>query len=172
MGLLWSSQLPPDATIWAAQAAPRLMGTALALTLHRPDAEDLVQDTIIKALTQWGKVARADSVDAYVRKIMVNTFISGRRRRCATEIISHEFVITASQATPSVESSITDRAALDTLLTTLPPRHRAVLVLRYYQDLPDPVIADILGCSDANVRVMAKRALDAIRPRMSDAVTA
>jgi RNA polymerase sigma-70 factor (sigma-E family) len=165
MALIWQSKLPPEATTWAEQASPRLMGTAMALTMNRADAEDLVQETVIQALTKWSKVARSDHPDAYVRKMLVNHFISGRRRRSSTEVISHEVATGHGRPTPTAESALVDRAALNQLMSTLPPKQRAVLVLRYYHDLPDRAVADILECSEGNVRVMAKRALDSIRPR-------
>ena len=70
-----------DAATWIDAALPRLMGAALSLTGHRQDAEDLLQDTLAKVILKWSSVDQADSPDAYVRRVMVNTFISGKRRR-------------------------------------------------------------------------------------------
>jgi RNA polymerase sigma-70 factor (sigma-E family) len=144
-----SAEPDPRVEEWVDAALPRLMGPALSLTGHRHDAEDLVQETLAKVILKWDNVERADSPDAYVRRAMVNTFISGKRRRSSTELVSHEAV--------TDERRISGRAGHDTelaardhmwqLLATLPPRQRAVLVLRYYDDLPDAQIAEVLGCS-------------------------
>ena len=150
-----------DAATWIDAALPRLMGAALSLTGHRQDAEDLLQDTLAKVILKWSSVDQADSPDAYVRRVMVNTFISGKRRRSSTELVSHE-AVTDERRVSARDGHDSDLAARDhmwRLLATLPPRQRAVLVLRYYDDLPDAQIAEVLGCSAVSVRVAAHRAM-------------
>lgn len=146
-------------------ALPRLMGAALALTGHRHDAEDLVQETLAKVVLKWRSVEEADNPDAYVRRAMVNTFISGRRRRSSTELVSHEAVTDERRVSERVghDSELAARDHMWRLLATLPPRQRAVLVLRYYDDLPDAQIAEVLGCSAVSVRVAAHRAMGTLR---------
>ncbi|KGN34873.1 RNA polymerase sigma24 factor [Knoellia sinensis KCTC 19936] len=156
--------VPPDAEAYLDVALPRLLGIALSLTGHRQDAEDLVQDCVAKVLVSWSKVQRATTPDAYVRTIMVNTFLSRRRRRSSSEFVSHD-TVTADhrRVTASSESQVVERDHLWQVLTKLPPRERAVVVLRYYEDLPDAAIADILGCSPGAVRVTAHRAKAKLR---------
>ena len=73
-------------------AMPRLVGLAHAMTGNRADAEDLVQDTLATVVTKWSRVSDATNIDAYVRRTMVNTLISKKRRRWNTELVSHEAV--------------------------------------------------------------------------------
>ncbi|WP_200947707.1 MULTISPECIES: SigE family RNA polymerase sigma factor [unclassified Phycicoccus] len=155
-----------QADAYVSAAIPRLMGAALSLTGNRHDAEDLVQDTLAKVLVHWRKVERADSPDAYVRKVMVNTFVSGKRRRSSSEVVSHVLVTADGSATADAQVGPEDRDEMWTLLAGLSPRQRAVLVLRYYDDLPDAAIADVLGCSPVSVRVTAHKALARLREQM------
>lgn len=153
---------------WVDAALPRLMGAALALTGHRHDAEDLVQETLAKVLVSWEKVGRADSPDAYVRRVMVNSFLSGKRKRSSTEVVSHDAVTAdwrgaAQGSGDGHDSQLAARDHMWQLLATLPPRQRAVLVLRYYDDLPDAQIAEVLGCSAVSVRVAAHRGMGTLR---------
>lgn len=168
MGLFGGGRGRPDAaTRYVEAALPRLMGAALSLTGNRHDAEDLVQDTLAKVLVHWRRVEQADSVDAYVRKVMVNTFVSGKRRRSSREVVSHDLVTgdaVGSVASPAAATE--DRDQVWQLLATLPPRQRAVLVLRYYDDLPDAAIAEVLGCSAVSVRVAAHKAMGRLRERL------
>ena len=167
MGILRRGErVAAPAEAYVDAALPRLMAAAMSLTGNRHDAEDLVQDTVAKVLVHWSRVERADSADAYVRKVMVNTFVSGKRRRSAREVVSHELVTadrvgqrSGGVATPE------DRDEMWRLLATLAPRQRAVLVLRYYDDLPDAAIAEVLGCSAVSVRVTAHKALGRLRER-------
>ncbi|KGN39303.1 sigma-70 family RNA polymerase sigma factor [Knoellia subterranea] len=157
----------PAAEAYLDVALPRLMAIALSLTGHRQDAEDLVQDSVAKLLVSWSKVERASAPDAYVRQLMVNTFLSRRRRRSSSEVVSHD-VVTADRVTggPSVESGVADRDHVRRLLLALPPRERAVMVLRHLEDLPDAAIAEVLKCSAVSVRVTAHRARERLRATM------
>ena len=169
MRLTRRDSTPAAAEAYLDAAVPRLMGAALSLTGHRQDAEDLVQETLAKVLLHWRRVEQADSIDAYVRRTMVNTFISGRRRRSSREVVSHDFVTSDSRgrSSASAEAGMGEREELWQLLATVTPRQRAVLVLRYYDDLPDVAIAEVLGCSTVSVRVAAHKALARLRERMS-----
>lgn len=157
-----------EAADYAAAALPRLMRTARNLTREDAAAEDLVQDTLVKVMTHWEKVASSEGPDAYVRKVMVNTFVSGKRLKRSQEVVSHE-VVTADRyaaqpgSTVDEASAVAERDETWRLLATLTRPQRAVLVLRYYEDLPDAAIAEILGLTVSNVRVIAHRALTALR---------
>ena len=161
--------VPESAACYVDGALPRLMGAALSLTGNRPDAEDLVQDTLAKVIVHWRRVESADSVDAYVRRAMVNTFVSGKRRRWSREVVSHDLVTADELARVEGDATdaVVDRDHVWTMLSTLTKRQRAVLVLRYYDDLPDAAIAQALDCSLVSVRVTAHRAMAALRERQA-----
>jgi RNA polymerase sigma factor (sigma-70 family) len=103
---------------------------------------------------------------------MVNTFISGKRRKSSSEVVSHD-VVTAEWrggrhgGNDGHDTHLAARDHMWQLLATLPPRQRAVLVLRYYDDLPDAQIAEVLGCSAVSVRVAAHRATGTLREALS-----
>src|SRR5205085_7154482 len=110
-----------------------LYRTAYLLTGSRADAEDLAQSTLIKAFQSWAKVAAAASPDAYVRRILTNTFISTRRPLR----FSRERLV---DRVPEVEvpgGVDHERLRLWPHIASLPPKQRAVIVLRYYEDLSE-----------------------------------
>ncbi len=163
---IFHSRLPDDAAQYAVGALPRVLATAYRLTGNRADAEDLAQDVLTAVLTKWERVRRADSVDASVRTMLVNRFISTRRRS------RHEPVPLAAPdmqrvAPPSPDDWNPDHDAMWSGLMSLSPRARAVLVLRYYEDLPDVTIAAIIGCAPATVRSLAFRALAELRDNLA-----
>jgi RNA polymerase sigma-70 factor (sigma-E family) len=165
LGLLRGT-VPDEAAAYAAAASPRLLRVARNLTRDVAAAEDLVQDTLVKVLTNWEKVSASEGVDAYVRRIMVNTFVSGKRLKRAGELVSHE-VATADRyaARADFSAGVDEREELRERLEGLTRNQRAVLVLRYYEDLSDAQIAELLGLTPGNVRVTAHRALAALRAR-------
>ncbi|MFI5910777.1 SigE family RNA polymerase sigma factor [Dactylosporangium sp. NPDC051541] len=128
---------------------------------HR--ADDLVQDVLAKAFVQWRKVSRADRPDIYVRRMLVNANASWWRKRSNGEVSVPEPLEAASPE--DIGTAIAERDRLLRLVARLPPRQRTVLVLRYYEDLDDQSIAEILGCSPITVRTTAQRALAAMRAR-------
>lgn len=159
---------PAGAEGYVRDAGPALLRFARTLTLNDADAQDLVQDTLVKVIVHWERVARSDRIDRYVRRTMVNTFLSARRLAGARTVVSDLAVARAMARTPSPESDVGDRLLADVLLATLDARSRSVLVLRYLEDLPDEAIADILEISSGNVRVIAHRALNRLRPLLND----
>jgi RNA polymerase sigma factor (sigma-70 family) len=99
-----------------------------------------------------------DNREAYVRRAILNEYLRRRRLRSASELVTDDV--------PDVGVAAVDVAAREDLwqaLGTLPPRQRAVLVLRYYEDLPDREIAVLIGAKEATVRSLAARALAALR---------
>ena len=84
--------LPGNAEEYVREAGPRLLRFARSLTLNDADAEDLVQDTMVKVIVHWERVVRADNVDGYVRRTMVNTFLSARRLASARTVVSDDTV--------------------------------------------------------------------------------
>jgi RNA polymerase sigma-70 factor (sigma-E family) len=144
-----------------ARAAP-MLAMARGLTRSSVDAEDLVQEVLAKALLKWDVIRKVDDPPAYVNRMLVNTAISfwrtGLRREATTA--SGEL---PPQSVDDRSGELAERDALLAALRQLPPRHRAVLVLRYYEGLPDQEIAQVLGMAQATVRSSAARGLAALR---------
>jgi RNA polymerase sigma-70 factor (sigma-E family) len=140
-----------------------LYRTAYLLTASHADAEDLVQTALVKTYLSWSKVTSASSPDAYVCRILTNAFLSGRRPLR----ISRERLVSD---TPDIEMPADvnhDRLTLWPHIAGLPPKQRAVIVLRYYEDLTEQQIADALGCSPGTVKSNASLALRSLKARMT-----
>ena len=137
-----------------------LLRLAVGLTGSRPAGEDLLQSALTRAYLSWSKVRAASDADAYVRRIVVNSHVSLLRRRRVREELRSELADVVG-TTPSY--GIDDRDALWTALARLGRRQRAIVVLRYYEDLPDAQIADLLSCRPATVRSQAMRALAVLK---------
>ena len=139
-----------------------LYRTAYLLSGNHADAEDLAQTTLVKAYLSWSKVAAAASPDAYVRRILTNAFVSSRRPLRVTR----ERLVDTTPDTVLPASIHDDRLVLWPHVVDLPPRQRAVIVLRYYEDLSEQQIADALGCSTGTVKSTASDALKTLRSRV------
>jgi len=128
-------------------------------------AEDLVQDALVNLMRRW-RAGRPEHPLAYARKTIVNEYLSWRRRRSSREVLSADLL---DIVLPDQTSAQADRDLVWRLLTDLPPRARAVLVLCYYAQLPDREIAAYLDCAEATVRSLAARAFATLRehPQLS-----
>lgn len=147
------------------QWAP-LVRTAFLLTGDRSYAEDLVQTALEKTHRKWRKVAVMDSPAAYVHRAMVNTAISWRRRRSWGEV--PQTPADAAQVDDPFER-VAQRQQLVAALRQLPPKMRAVLVLRYFEDLSEADTAAVLGCSAGTVKSQASRGLQRLREQFGTA---
>ena len=146
---------------WASMNGPALKRVAVLICGDDHVADDLVQDALIKLLTRWRRLPEPGlALDAYARRIMVNSHISAWRRRRREEAKRH--LVAAAHGVHDSDA-IDDRSQLFDLLAGLGRRQRAALVLRYYCDLDDAAIADALGCSEATVRSQISRALTHLR---------
>jgi RNA polymerase sigma-70 factor (sigma-E family) len=146
-------------------------GTALVrfaqlLTADWGLAEDLVQEALVSAHPKWDRITKMDHPDAYVRQTIVRKFLSWRRRLSSRERPSGFLADRPAPAVPDPSGRVLDRDTAWRLLATLPRRQRAVLVLRYYEDLPDDEIGRVLGCAPSTVRVHAARGMAALRPHV------
>lgn len=141
---------------WVAARRPALLRTAYLLTGDPHDADDLVQAALIKVVPRWAKVA-ADP-EAYVRRVLVTTNVSRWRRRRWREV-HVEAMPDRAAAVPATD----DRLALHDALARLAPRQRAVIVLRYYEDLTERETAAILGIAVGTVKSQARDALSRLR---------
>ena len=137
-----------------------LLRFAYLLSADRYLAEDLTQEALVRAHRRWAFIQRADP-EPYLRKAIVRQYLSWRRRRSSTETILADL---PERPDPSPASDqVVERDEMWSLLAALPPSQRAVLVLRYYEDLPDADIGEILGCNESTVRVHAFKALKRLR---------
>ncbi len=142
---------------------PRLSRFAAVLCGDRWLAEDVMQEVLARAHGRWTAIAGMDQPDAYIRRMIVNEFLSWRRKLQRTILMSDvpEYSQVADPA-----SQHADRAVLVAELAKLPRKQRTVIVLRYYAGLSDPEIATDLGCSPGTVRSHASRALATLRVEM------
>jgi RNA polymerase sigma-70 factor (sigma-E family) len=144
----------------------RLLRTAYLLTGDVHAAEDLVQTALAKLYLAWDRVASAPSIDAYARKVLVNEHTSTwrrlwRHREVVTDTSSHDVPVAGEQydGVP---------AALWDAVRALPERQRAVVVLRYYEQLSERETAEALGVTVGTVKSQASRALDTLRGHLDD----
>ncbi len=148
---------------FVAGALPALLRFGHVLTGSPQEAEDLVQEALARSLRWWRQVSADDPV-AYVRRAMVNTYVT-RWRRWGAHVRLGDVPEAAADDAGLRRSE--ERDVLRRALAELPIRQRAVLVLRYFEDLPDPAIADLLGCRTGTVRSLASRGLAALRPLLA-----
>ncbi|MFJ6196779.1 SigE family RNA polymerase sigma factor [Micromonospora sp. NPDC092111] len=140
-----------------------LLRYAVMLTGDPHQAQDLVQDTMVRVQLNWRRVARADSPERYVRRMLTNQYVDWRRGSWVRRVLlrgepEDSVPVRADHAQDAV-----DRDQVWSWLARLPRRQRASLVLRYYEDLPDAEIAEILGCAVGTVRSSISRALATLR---------
>jgi RNA polymerase sigma-70 factor (sigma-E family) len=133
---------------------------AYLLAASPTGAEDLLQATLEKAYMRWSRISRMEFPEAYVRRMLANTMVSSRRRVRIGEQPWHEPPGTAEA---SAEVTVLDRSLLWPLVCALPARQRAVIVLRYYEDLSEAQIADALGCAAGTVKSQSSAAIGALR---------
>jgi RNA polymerase sigma-70 factor (sigma-E family) len=132
-----------------------LIRLAYVLTGEQHAAEDLLQSALTKAAAHWRRIHSAP--EAYVRQIIYREQVSWWRRRSRRPETAMARV--PDQAATPPAAGVEERLALDEALRALPPRKRAVLVLRYLEDLPEAQVADILGCSVGTVRSQTHKAI-------------
>jgi RNA polymerase sigma-70 factor (sigma-E family) len=140
---------------------PTLLKTAYLLTGNPVTAEDLVQDTFVRLYPKWFRVSGCELPLAYVRRSLINNYVNSQRSRSGREVLLADLPERAEHGDVAVEA--TDHVLLGELLKSLPPRQRAVLVLRFFHDLSDEQIAADLGCRRGTVRSIVSRSLSALR---------
>ncbi|MGI8666951.1 MAG: SigE family RNA polymerase sigma factor [Jatrophihabitans sp.] len=142
-----------------------LLKTGYLLTRNAGDAEELVQDTLVWLYPRWSQVEAAEHQLAYVRKATVNRFLAGRRRMSATEV-HFDASLEKFSDTPILRdqtAEVDERLAMWNELGELSERQRAALVLRFFHDLPDGEVAQVLDCRVGTVRSLISRSLSALR---------
>ncbi len=142
-------------------SASPLARTAYLLTGNRAAAEDLVQDTLLRLYKRKSWLLGADVPLAYARRTLSNQFINDRRRKSSGEIVVAEVPLVDVE--PDFAAGLGERDQLWSLLSALPAKQRAAIVLRYYHDLSDSDIGAALECRDGTVRSLISRGLAALR---------
>lgn len=143
-----------------------LFRSACLLCGDRDEAEDLVQTTLVKVVLGGRRLQRLDNVEAYARKTLVNTFIASRRRFWRREQAYGELPDSAQPLTDTeADTGLVVRAAL----ARLSPKQRAVLVLRYWEDLSVSATAEVLSMRENTVKSHAARGLAALRAEVREA---
>jgi RNA polymerase sigma-70 factor (sigma-E family) len=157
--------MKPDRPAFDAYVAERgaaLLRFAYVLTGDHHLAEDLVQEALVKVYRRWSKVEQPDQISAYVRKAILRQYLSWRRLRSSSELpTAMDTDLAAAEADHAQQFA--DRDALRSKLAQLPRQQRAVLMLRFYEDLDDVAISELIGCSRATVRTHASRGLARLR---------
>jgi RNA polymerase sigma-70 factor (sigma-E family) len=150
-------QRDAEFSAFVSSAAPTLTKTAWFLTGNADTAADLVQEAFVRTYLAWRRI-RPETAVAYARRVLVNLNADRwRRRRPETPAADVDAV------RPSHEATVDDRDRIVRMLATLPPRQREVLVLRYFDDLSESAVADLLGVSVGSVKSAASRGLAALR---------
>ena len=165
-----SAERPTDRdTEFAAYMSARqasLLRTAYLISGDRHTAEDLVQTALAKLYLSWDKITRRDSIDGYVRRIIVNEHNSLWRRPWKRR--EHSTDELPESTTPDHRRTSGTDADLWAFVQSLPRKQRAVLVLRYYEELSEAETAEALGISVGTVKSQASRALAALRARSTE----
>ena len=144
----------PDVAAFVHARGLALVRFAVALCGNQTLAEDLVQEALAKVVRRFGRRIEVERPEAYVRQVVVREFLQWRRRQRVDEVPDVPDVAGVPSAGEPDE-----RDAMWRFLATLPRRQRAVLVLGFYEDLPDDEIAALMGCSPGTVRSQRLRAL-------------
>ncbi|WP_432835047.1 SigE family RNA polymerase sigma factor [Dactylosporangium sp. CA-092794] len=156
--------MPVEFTEFVLGRSHALLRFAYLLTGDRHLAEDLTQEALVRAHRRWAGIVSDEGPEPYVRKAILRLYLSWRRRRSSGERPFAELpegLPGTVAADPAEHVAAAD--AMWALLRKLPRSQRAVMVLRYYEDLPDAEIARLLGCSTSTVRVHAFHALQKLR---------
>jgi len=148
---------------FARAMSPRLRRTAFILCGDWHTAEDLVQVTLAKMFVSWRRISRRDAAPAYATRTLVNVYLADKRLKRAREVLTDRL-----PEHPIEPSAPELRMVVLDALAALPPGARAVVVLRYWEDMSVEQVAAVLGCSAGNVKSQAARALSRLRAHLGD----
>ena len=143
---------------------PALRRLAYLLTSDSHRADDLVQQTITTLYVKWRRAQAADNIDAYVRTMLVRTFIDERRLAWARVRLFREM----PEPPPFEDGGAEDRPVVRAALGQVPRRQQAVLVLRFFYDLPVEEVAGMLGCTAGTVKSQTSRGLATLRRLLTE----
>ena len=155
-----SDERDVEFTAFVVQHGAALLRTACLLTGDGHHGEDLVQTSLTKAYGAWPRVAAADDAVAYVRRILINSHLSWRRRLMNTERVVR---VLPDRGEGDLQSAQADSDEMRAALSCLTPRVRTAVVLRYYDDLSEAETARVMGCSISTVNNHVSRGLSRLR---------
>lgn len=141
-----------------------LCRTAYLLTGDWQVGEDLVQEALVRTCLRRRRLRSQDTLEPYARKVLLSLFLSARRRRWHGEVPTAQL---PDRAARSEVDTVIDRHGLWPALMQLSSQQRAVLVLRYFEDMTEAQIAAVLGCSTGAVKTHASRGLDRLRTTLA-----
>ena len=156
-----SSAKDAEFSAWMVARQPALLRTAYLLTGDHHSAEDLVQLTLAKVYLSWDKVQRREVIDGYARRILINENNSIWRRAWKKREVTIDQVPERAPFHDTYDEG--QGSVLWDFVQTLPKKQRAVIVLRYYEELSEAETADVLGISVGTVKSQASRALASLR---------
>jgi RNA polymerase sigma-70 factor (sigma-E family) len=156
---------PPEFDRFLHTEADGLLRYATAVTADPHLARDVVQSVLGRAWQRWDRIGCLADPPAYVRRMVLNEFLSVRRRLSRVLLTGHH---AARGVEPDPSLAAVDRTVLLGQVRTLPPRQRAAVALRYWADMSDAQIADQLGCTESTVRGYLFRALRTLRVQQRD----
>lgn len=148
---------------FAAAASGRLRRVAFMLCGDWHTAEDLAQTALAKVYVSWRRIKRRDAAQAYASRTLLNVYLADKRTKRAGELL-----ISEPPDRPSLVAAPDTRIVVLDALAMLPPKARAVVVLRYFEDMSVDQVAELLGCSAGNVKSQTARALDKLRPLLGE----
>ena len=151
----------------AGQHGPALKRHAFLLCGDEAEADDLVQEALVRAFTRPRRVPGPGAAEAYVRAIMVNLFIDGARRHARWSRVAP--LLRPAGMAPDPADQVSDRDAMLAALRSLSPRQRTCVVLRFYEDLPVAEVAAVLGVGEGPVKRYLSEAMSRVAGRLSSA---
>lgn len=154
-------ECPEEFTEFASIELIKLRRTAYLLCGDWHTAEDLTQIALTKTLLAWRRISRQENAHAYAHRTLVNAYLGQRRTRKSGEVPVGRL---PEQGAPATTTDL--RVVLIDALAALPPQARAVVVLRYWEDLSIDQVAGILRCSAGNVKSQSARGLQKLRERL------
>jgi RNA polymerase sigma-70 factor (sigma-E family) len=156
--------MPPTFEQFVAERIDQLLRYTTALTCDPHLAKDVLQDVLIRTQRRWPTIGEVEQPTAYVKRMIVNEYLSWRRRRANRDVmLAHTALASVDSPVADETSRYDEREAMQARIVALPRRQRAAIVLRYYENLTDAEIAAVLGCAEATVRSHVSRALATLR---------
>lgn len=160
-----------DEFVSARLAALLRYATVVACDPHL--GEDITQEVLVRAHARWSRIGALDAPEQYVKRMVLNEFLSWRRRRAARLVpLARESLDALAVPLPDPTAARDERDLMLGIIATLPPRQRAAVALRYYDDASDDQIAELLGCRLSTVRSLISRALTTLRTSIPAPVVA
>jgi RNA polymerase sigma-70 factor (sigma-E family) len=172
MDLLRKGRARSEFERFAAIHADALLRNAYLMAGDRGEAEDLVQECLLRLARKWPRVRSMEHPGAYARRVLFNLILDGGRHRARrrTELLAVE-VTDGRGASDETTAALEAHLELVQALGGLPARQRAVLVLRYFADLPEAEVASILDCSLGTVKSSTSRGLQRLRRTLDPAAS-